>query len=133
MLHIRRKYTTFLRNRRSVDKLMSAMYDRNHQVTDIVKCIWDITEGPSVAVVSDTSNMSWSLSDMRHHVRKKERNGAPALARRPWALAPLPAGNVLCRGRVTCDIMWLLTHAGGMAGPAPHKQRCQQHIDCCRS
>jgi hypothetical protein len=33
--------------------------------------------------------------------RKKERNGAPALARRPWALAPLPAGNVLCRGRVT--------------------------------
>jgi hypothetical protein len=32
--------------------------------------------------------------------RKKERNGAPALARRPWALAPLPAGNVLCRGRV---------------------------------
>ena len=33
--------------------------------------------------------------------RKKERNGAPALARRPWALAPLPAGNVLCRGQVT--------------------------------
>jgi hypothetical protein len=29
LLHIRRKYTTLLRNRRSVDKLMSAMYDRN--------------------------------------------------------------------------------------------------------
>ena len=43
LLHIRRKYTTLLRNRRSVDKLMSAMYDRN-QVTDIVNYIWDITE-----------------------------------------------------------------------------------------
>jgi hypothetical protein len=43
LLHIRRKYTTLLRNRRSVDKLMSAMYDRN-QVTDIVNYIWDISE-----------------------------------------------------------------------------------------
>jgi hypothetical protein len=43
LLHIRRKYTTLLRNRRSVDKLMSDMYDRN-QVTDIVNYIWDVTE-----------------------------------------------------------------------------------------
>jgi hypothetical protein len=38
LLHIRRKYTTLLRSRRSVDKLMSAMYDRN-QIADIVNTI----------------------------------------------------------------------------------------------
>ncbi len=50
----------------------------------------------------DTAS-AWLL--MLRGGRKKERNGAPALARRPWALAPLPAGNVLCRGRVTQDAM----------------------------
>ena len=40
---IRKKHTAILRNRRSVDKLMSAMYDRN-LVTQVVDYIWDITE-----------------------------------------------------------------------------------------
>ncbi len=36
-----RAHTTLLRNGRSVDKLMNAMYDRN-LVNDLVNYIWDI-------------------------------------------------------------------------------------------
>jgi hypothetical protein len=43
LLHIRKKHNTILRNRRSVDKLMSAMYDRN-LANYLVNYIWDITE-----------------------------------------------------------------------------------------
>jgi hypothetical protein len=44
LLHtIKKKHNTLLRNRRSVDKLMSVMYDRN-LVSDLVNYIWDITE-----------------------------------------------------------------------------------------
>ena len=43
LLHIRRKHTSLLRNRRSVDKLMSAMYDKR-LVADVVDYIWEITE-----------------------------------------------------------------------------------------
>ena len=43
LLHIRRNHAAILRNRRSVEKLMSAMYDRN-LVADVVDYLWDITE-----------------------------------------------------------------------------------------
>jgi hypothetical protein len=43
LLHIRRKHSDLLENCCSVEKLMSAMYDRN-LVTKLVNYIWDITE-----------------------------------------------------------------------------------------
>ncbi len=64
------------------------------------------------------------LPYMKKKERKKERNGALTLARRPWALAPLPAGNVLCRGRVTRfairakpPTIWHLIQSRGEAAP----------------
>jgi hypothetical protein len=49
LLHIRKKHNTLLRNRHSVDKLMSAMYDRNlaNDLVELHMGYYGVCEGPS--------------------------------------------------------------------------------------